>query len=66
MKKQNNSTFMTDAKWQRLNYRTLRHLAEDPEYAGFIVNYLDAHPEMRLDLSGIYFRAKDTVARLKA
>ena len=56
-------TFITDEQWQRLNYRKLVELAEDPEYARTIVEFLDQNPEIRSDLTGIYLRACDTLKR---
>lgn len=54
-------SFLTDEQWQKVNYRKLIELAEDPETAQRIVDFLDDNPEIRRDLAGIYFRAQDTL-----
>jgi hypothetical protein len=57
-------TFITNEQWQRLNYRKLVELAEDPKYAQTIAEFLDDNPEIRNDLTGIYLRARDTLRRI--
>lgn len=54
-------TFITDEQWQRLNYRMLVEIAEDETMAKEIVAFLDDNPDIRNDLAGIYFRAKETL-----
>ena len=56
-------TFITDAQWQKINYRKLVELAQDPVKAPQLVEYLDENPDLRSDLSGIYFRAKETIRK---
>lgn len=54
-------TFITDEQWQRLNYKMLVEIAEDETMAKEIVAFLDDNPDIRNDLAGIYFRAKETL-----
>lgn len=61
MSQKHENPLLTDAQWQRMNYKLLRDLAENPDKARIIVDFLDAHPEIRSDLAGIYIRAQDTL-----
>ena len=54
-------TFITDEQWQRLNYKKLVEIAENETTAKEIVEFLDNNPDIRNDLAGIYFRAKETL-----
>lgn len=54
-------TFVSDIQWQKVNYKQLVELSQHAEYAKIIVDYLDQNPDIRSDLSGIYFRAKETI-----
>lgn len=57
--------FITDEMWQQMNYRKLVDLSQDEEMAKLIVSFLDENPDIRQDLAGIYFKAKDTLASSK-
>ena len=49
----------------RMNYARLVEFAQNLEKAQRIVRFLDDNPEIRNDLAGIYFRAKETLKNAK-
>jgi len=54
-------TFKTDLQWQKLNYKNLVEMSQSLKYAQLIIDFLDKNPEIRNDLAGIYFKAKETL-----
>lgn len=52
---------LVDIKWLARCQAQLRDMAMDPGYAARIVEVLDADPELREQLAGIYVRALKTL-----
>jgi hypothetical protein len=52
---------LLDLKWLVRCQQQLRDMAEDPDFAGRIIQVLDEQPDLRKELPHIYVRALETL-----